>query len=103
MGAVDEGISTRQFDIGSTAYVDFILERVKQKNSDGSLVIMSVCASASYILSQERLKGSEDRYTIHGEKIFPEIELNHLDGHKGSKPVRCALSLFLCEECAQLT
>ena len=44
------------------------------------------------------------RYTIHGmsslrlrtnfgldrtgEKIFPEEELVHLDGHKGSKPVR---------------
>jgi len=27
-------------------------------------------------------------YTIHGEKIFPEEELTHLDGHKGSKPVR---------------
>jgi hypothetical protein len=23
-----------------------------------------------------------------GEKIFPEKELTHLDGHKGSKPVR---------------
>jgi GH15 family glucan-1,4-alpha-glucosidase len=23
-----------------------------------------------------------------GEKIFPEEELTHLDGHKGSKPVR---------------
>ncbi len=23
-----------------------------------------------------------------GEKLFPEKELTHLDGHKGSKPVR---------------
>jgi GH15 family glucan-1,4-alpha-glucosidase len=23
-----------------------------------------------------------------GEKLFPEVELTHLDGHKGSKPVR---------------
>ena len=23
-----------------------------------------------------------------GEKVFPEMELTHLDGHKGSKPVR---------------
>lgn len=27
-------------------------------------------------------------YTIHGEKEIPEYELNHLDGHKGQKPVR---------------
>lgn len=27
-------------------------------------------------------------YTIHGGKDLPEIELSHLDGHKGSKPVR---------------
>ena len=25
---------------------------------------------------------------VPGEKIFPEKELTHLDGHKGSKPVR---------------
>jgi len=25
---------------------------------------------------------------LKGEKIFPEKELTHLDGHKGSKPVR---------------
>ena len=25
---------------------------------------------------------------VSGEKIFPEMELTHLDGHKGSKPVR---------------
>ncbi|EIN12133.1 glycoside hydrolase family 15 protein [Punctularia strigosozonata HHB-11173 SS5] len=51
----------------ANAYVDFILERVKDKNPDGSLQIM---------------------YTIHGDKIFHEVELLHLDGHKGSKPVR---------------
>ncbi|KIP11307.1 glycoside hydrolase family 15 protein [Phlebiopsis gigantea 11061_1 CR5-6] len=51
----------------ATAYMDFIFDRVKDKNPDGSLQIM---------------------YTIHGGKIFPEEELTHLDGHKGSKPVR---------------
>ncbi|KAF9651664.1 glycoside hydrolase family 15 protein [Thelephora ganbajun] len=51
----------------ANAYMDFIFERLKHKNPDGSLQIM---------------------YTIHGEKIFPEEELLHLDGHKGSKPVR---------------
>jgi len=47
--------------------MEFIYDRLKDKNPDGSLQIM---------------------YTIHGEKIFPEEELTHLDGHKGSKPVR---------------
>lgn len=27
-------------------------------------------------------------FVSQGEKIFPEKELTHLDGHKGSKPVR---------------
>ena len=27
-------------------------------------------------------------FLVLGEKIFPEKELTHLDGHKGSKPVR---------------
>ncbi|WVQ79649.1 hypothetical protein IAT38_001749 [Cryptococcus sp. DSM 104549] len=49
------------------AYVDFILARLKDRNSDGSLQIV---------------------YTIHGGKDLEEIELTHLDGHKGSKPVR---------------
>jgi GH15 family glucan-1,4-alpha-glucosidase len=54
---------TREAD----AYLEFIYDRLKDKNPDGSLQIM---------------------YTIHGEKLFPEKELTHLDGHKGSKPVR---------------
>jgi GH15 family glucan-1,4-alpha-glucosidase len=54
---------TREAD----AYMEFIYDRLKDKNPDGSLQIM---------------------YTIHGEKLFPEMELTHLDGHKGSKPVR---------------
>ncbi|KAF8697523.1 hypothetical protein AX14_001351 [Amanita brunnescens Koide BX004] len=49
------------------AYMEFIFERLRNKNADGSLQIM---------------------YTIHGEKDLPELELNHLDGYKGSKPVR---------------
>ncbi|TFY53353.1 hypothetical protein EVJ58_g9498 [Rhodofomes roseus] len=55
------------FTYETNAYMEFILERLRTKNPDGSLSIM---------------------YTIHGEKIFPEEELTHLDGHKGSKPVR---------------
>ncbi|KAI0271538.1 Six-hairpin glycosidase-like protein [Gloeopeniophorella convolvens] len=49
------------------SYLEFIYDRLKDRNPDGSLQIM---------------------YTIHGEKLFPEVELTHLDGHKGSKPVR---------------
>ncbi|EKM53302.1 glycoside hydrolase family 15 protein, partial [Phanerochaete carnosa HHB-10118-sp] len=55
------------FTYEANAYMDFIFERVKDKNPDGSLQIM---------------------YTIHGGKTFPEEELTHLDGHKGSRPVR---------------
>ncbi|KAF8636238.1 hypothetical protein AX17_003723 [Amanita inopinata Kibby_2008] len=51
----------------ANAYMEFIFERLRHKNPDGSLQIM---------------------YTIHGEKELPEIELTHLDGHKGSRPVR---------------
>ncbi|KAF9448768.1 glycoside hydrolase family 15 protein [Macrolepiota fuliginosa MF-IS2] len=51
----------------ANAYLEFIFDRLRDKNPDGSLQIM---------------------YTIHGEKDIPEVELTHLDGHKGSKPVR---------------
>lgn len=49
------------------AFMDFIMERLKERNSDGSLQIV---------------------YTIHGGKDLGEEELSHLAGHKGSKPVR---------------
>ncbi|KAK7448045.1 hypothetical protein VKT23_013802 [Stygiomarasmius scandens] len=51
----------------ANAYMEFIFERLRNKNPDGSIQIM---------------------YTIHGGKDLEEIELTHLDGHKGSKPVR---------------
>ncbi|KAJ8519553.1 hypothetical protein ONZ45_g3503 [Pleurotus djamor] len=51
----------------ANAYMEFIFDRLRNKNPDGSLQIM---------------------YTIHGGKDLEEIELTHLDGHKGSKPVR---------------
>ena len=50
--------------------MEFIFERLRDKNPDGSIQIM---------------------YTIHGSKDLEEEELNHLDGHKGSKPVRSVL------------
>jgi len=49
------------------AFTEFVFSRIGDRNPDGSLQIM---------------------YTIHGEKDLVEYELNHLDGHKGSKPVR---------------
>ncbi|TBU39361.1 glycoside hydrolase family 15 protein [Dichomitus squalens] len=55
------------FTYEANAYMEFIFERVRTRDPDGSLKIM---------------------YTIHGEKEFPEEELWHLDGYKGSKPVR---------------
>ncbi|CAL1713826.1 unnamed protein product [Somion occarium] len=55
----------------ANAYMDFIFERVKAKNPDGSLKIIMT-----------------HRYTIHGDKEFPEEELTHLEGHQGSRPVR---------------
>ncbi|KJA15635.1 glycoside hydrolase family 15 protein [Hypholoma sublateritium FD-334 SS-4] len=51
----------------ANTYLEFIFERLRNKNADGSLQIM---------------------YTIHGGKEIDEIELGHLDGHKGSRPVR---------------
>ncbi|KAK0630133.1 Six-hairpin glycosidase-like protein [Bombardia bombarda] len=50
------------------AYMDFISERfVQSKISDGGLPIM---------------------FTIRGETDIPERELTHLDGYRGSRPVR---------------
>ncbi|KAI8986304.1 glycoside hydrolase family 15 protein [Trametes punicea] len=53
----------------ANAYMEFIFERVRSRDPDGSLKIMYVSYGP-------------------GEKEFPEEELTHLDGHKGSKPVR---------------
>ncbi|KAF8875654.1 glycoside hydrolase family 15 protein [Infundibulicybe gibba] len=51
----------------ANSYMEFIFDRLRDKNPDGSIQIM---------------------YTIHGGKDLEEVELHHLDGHKGSKPVR---------------
>ncbi|KAK4686635.1 hypothetical protein P7C73_g3488, partial [Tremellales sp. Uapishka_1] len=51
----------------ANAYMAFILSRLKDRNSDGSLQIV---------------------YTIHGAKDLEETELTHLSGHKNSRPVR---------------
>ena len=114
-----------RFSRRATAYMDFIFERVRTRDPDGSLKIMYVYASclegscsrapdvsmASQVYhpwcvrSLPRIKperilppGSRaagadlKRHT--GDKDFPEEELWHLEGHKGSKPVRCAAFNF---------
>lgn len=56
------------FTAEADAYMDFISERfMKSLSPDGGLPIM---------------------FTIRGETNIPEVELTHLDGYKGSKPVR---------------
>ncbi|KAJ1306724.1 hypothetical protein OPQ81_007713 [Rhizoctonia solani] len=64
----------------ANAYMDFIFKRLQQRNPDGSLNIMQVSPSGYWFLPA--------RYSIHGTTELEEIELDHLDGHKGSKPVR---------------
>ncbi|KAI5994082.1 Six-hairpin glycosidase-like protein [Pisolithus orientalis] len=67
----------------ANAYLEFIFDRLRDKNPDGSLQIMYT------------IHGMHLTYEVfglcHGQlggKDLPEIELSHLDGHKGSKPVR---------------
>ncbi|PIL34777.1 hypothetical protein GSI_02564 [Ganoderma sinense ZZ0214-1] len=84
---------------GAAAYMEFIFERVRTRDPDGSLKIMyGLVGSSSSDCVDSRLpprahltcpkSSPPNRYTIHGDKDFPEEELWHLDGHKGSKPVR---------------
>jgi GH15 family glucan-1,4-alpha-glucosidase len=48
--------------------MSFIMDRVKyDKTPEGALPIM---------------------FSIHGKTDLPEIELDHLDGYRGSRPVR---------------
>ncbi|EIM83391.1 glycoside hydrolase family 15 protein [Stereum hirsutum FP-91666 SS1] len=65
------------FTSEATAYMEFIFDRLKDKNPDGSIQIMYTIHGMSHPLPP-----------FSGGKIFPEEELTHLDGHKGSKPVR---------------
>ncbi|OHF01268.1 glycosyl hydrolase family 15 [Colletotrichum orchidophilum] len=56
------------FSAEADAYMDFISERfIKSRGPGGELPIM---------------------FTIRGETEIPEMELNHLEGYRGSKPVR---------------
>lgn len=51
----------------AAAFMDWIEKRCHERGSDGSLQVM---------------------YGIHGEHKLTEIELEHLEGYEGSKPVR---------------
>lgn len=56
------------FKAEADAYMEFIMERfVDSRGPDGGLPIM---------------------FTIRGETDIPELELNHLEGYRGSSPVR---------------
>ncbi|TIC13498.1 putative glycosyl hydrolase [Wallemia mellicola] len=55
------------FQEEANAYVGWISSLLQCPNDDGGLQIV---------------------YTIHGEREMPEVELSHLEGHKGQKPVR---------------
>ncbi|OIW35283.1 Six-hairpin glycosidase [Coniochaeta ligniaria NRRL 30616] len=56
------------FTAEADAYMDFISQRLmKSRGPDGGLPIM---------------------FTIRGDTDIPEVELTHLEGYKGSKPVR---------------
>jgi len=68
-------------------YMEFIFERLRNKNPDGSLQIMYTIHGS--LLCRRSLFFKEFNlieYT--GGKDLEEMELDHLDGHKGSKPVR---------------
>jgi GH15 family glucan-1,4-alpha-glucosidase len=67
------------------AYMEFIYDRLKDKNPDGSIQIMYTIHGRLFSLDRSPFN---DVLSLKGEKIFPEKELTHLDGHKGSKPVR---------------
>ena len=51
----------------SKDYMHFIEARCKEANSNGSIQVM---------------------YSIHGDHRLEEYELDHLEGYRGSKPVR---------------
>lgn len=55
------------FQEEANAYVNWISTLLEKPNDDGGLQIV---------------------YTIHGKREMAELELPHLAGHKGQKPVR---------------
>ncbi len=79
----------RPVEIFCIAYLEFIFERLRHKNIDGSLQIMyTIHGVISFLAPLLFCCTLVDLDTFSGEKDIPEIALTHLDGHKGSKPVR---------------
>ncbi|KAI0747485.1 glycoside hydrolase family 15 protein [Fomes fomentarius] len=74
------------FTYEANAYMEFIFERVRSRDKDGSLKIMYTI-HGMYIALHFKIHVLS-QVSLLGEKDFPEEELSHLDGHKGSKPVR---------------
>ena len=65
--------------------MEFIFERLKHRNADGSLQIMYTIHGTIFRI---RCGVVTFKSFALGDKDLEEIELTHLDGHKGSKPVR---------------
>jgi len=67
--------------------MEFIFERLRHKNPDGSLQIMYTIHGKVLSVVKPSLE-TKDIFQWKGGKDLEEIELDHLDGHKGSRPVR---------------
>jgi GH15 family glucan-1,4-alpha-glucosidase len=63
-----------------------VYSRAPQGQERGRIAADHVYYSRSVSSSHLDIAASHSSFA--GEKLFPEIELTHLDGHKGSKPVR---------------
>ena len=74
----------------NAAYTEFIFERLRHKNPDGSLQIMYTIHGIllAFLFLDCKSYLLVFFFPVSGTKDLEEIELTHLDGHKGSKPVR---------------
>ena len=70
----------------SKAFMDFIFKRLRGRNADGSLQIMYTIYGG-LLHPGYSLHNTQSAYNTGGKEL-EEVELTHLDGHKGSKPVR---------------
>jgi len=63
---------------------------VPTKNKRLNLIYYPSCLDPFTLLLYVYLSVSDkgNRYSIHGETDLEELELSHLDGYRGSKPVR---------------
>jgi GH15 family glucan-1,4-alpha-glucosidase len=71
------------------AYMNFISDRFRyDRTKEGGLPIMFSEFIKLYSSSTKSPSKSSQTLGIRGDTDLPEIELTHLDGHRGSKPVR---------------